>query len=117
MKVNIVAVFFLDLSKVFDSVQHYILLCKLEKLYGFRENALELQKSYLTNRVQYTKIGNSKSKPLKIDRGIPQGSLLGPLLFMFYVNDLPQVSEFSTTLFADDTYLAQSDKSLVSLET
>ena len=108
---------FLDLSKVFDSVQHDILLCKLEKLYGFRENALEFLKSYLTNRVQYTKIGNSKSKPLKMDCDIPQGSSLGPLLFILYVNDLPQVSEFSTTLFADDTYLAQSDKSLVSLET
>ena len=108
---------FLDLSKAFDSVQHDVLLCKLEKLYGFRGNALELMKSYLTNRVQYTKIGNSKSKLLKIDCGVPQGSSLGPLLFMLYVNDLPQVSEFSTTLFADDTYLALSDKSLVSLET
>ena len=94
---------FLDLSKAFDSVQHDILLCKLEKLYGFRGNALELMKSYLTNRVQYTKIGNSKSKQLKIDCGVPQGSSLDPLLFMLYVNDLPQVSEFSTTLFADDT--------------
>ena len=116
MKENIVAVF-LDLSKAFGSVQHDILLCMLEKLYGFRGNALELIKSYLTNRVQYTKIGNSKSKHLKIDCGFPQGSSLGPLLFILYVNDLPQVSEFSTTLFADDTYLALSDKSLVSLET
>ena len=56
---------FLDLSKAFDSVQQDILLCKLEKLYGFRGNALELMKSYQTNRLQYTKIGNSKSKQLK----------------------------------------------------
>ena len=108
---------FLDLSKVFDSVQHDILLCKLEKLNGFRGNALELLKSFLTNRVQYTKIGNSKSKPLKVDCGVPQGSSLGPLLFILYANDLSKVSEFSTTLFADDTHLALSDKSLVSLET
>ena len=74
-------------------------------------------KSYLTNRVPYTKIGNSKSKQQKIDYGVPQGSSLGPLLFMLYVNDLPQVSEFSTTLFVDDTYLALSDKSSASLET
>ena len=94
-----------------------MLLCKSEKLYGFQGNALELLKSYLTNRVQYTKIGNSKSKQLKIDCGVPQGSSHSPLLFMLYVDDFPQVSKFSTTLFADDTYLALSDKSLVSLET
>ena len=74
-------------------------------------------KSYLTNRVQYTKTSNSKSKQLKIDCGVPLGLSLGPLLFMLYVNDRPQVSEFPTMLFADDTYLALSDKSLVSLET
>ena len=94
----------IDLCKAFDSVQHDILLYKLEKVYGFRETALELLKSYLTNRVQYTKINNSKSKQLKIDCGVPQGSSLGSLLFMLYVNDLPQVSEFSTTLFADNTW-------------
>ena len=108
---------FLDLSKAFDSVQHDILLCKLEKLYGFRGNALILMKSYLSNRVQYTKIGNSKSKHLKIDCGVPQRSSLCPLFFMPYVNDHPQVSEISSTLFADVTYLALSDKSFVSLET
>ena len=89
---------FLDLSKAFDFVQRDILLCKLEKLYGFRGNCLELLTSYLTNRVQYTTIGYSKSKQLKIDCGVPQGSSLGPLLFMFYVNDLPQVSVFSNAI-------------------
>ena len=65
---------FLDLSKAFDSVQHDILFCKLEKLYGFRGNALELLNSYLIKRVQEIKIGNGKPKQLKIDCGIPQGS-------------------------------------------
>ena len=72
----------------------------------FGGNALKPLKCYLTNRVQYTKIGNSISKQLKIDCGVPLGSSLRPLLFRLYVNDFPLISEFSSTLFADDTYLA-----------
>ena len=108
---------FLDLSKRFDSANHNILLSKLEKLYGFRRNALKLLKSYLTNRVRCTKIGNSKSKHLKIDCGVPQGSSFGQLLFTLHVNDLILVTKFSTSPFADDSYLALSNKSFVSLET
>ena len=74
-------------------------------------------KNYLTNRLQDTKIGNGKSKQLNIDCGVPQRSSLGPLLFMLYVNNHPLVSEFYTTLFADDIYLALPRKSLMSFET
>ena len=64
-------------------------------------------KSYFNNRYQYTKISKSKSTLRKIKCGVPQGSSLGLLLFILYINDLPLASEFSTTLFADDTYLIE----------
>ena len=72
--------------------------------------------SYLTNRYQYTKIGDSKSSQQQINCSIAQGSSLGPFSFLLYVNDLPLVSQFSTTLFADDTLLALSDANLSRLE-
>ena len=81
------------------------LIKKLECMYGFRGIALELMKSYFNNRYQYTKIAESKSTLRKIKCGVPQGSSLGPLLFILYIKDLPLASEYSTTLFAVDTYL------------
>ena len=73
-------------------------------------------KSYFNNRYQYIKISKSKSTLRKIKCGVPQGSSLGPLLFILYINDLPLASEFSTTLFADDTYLTLSHNNLFELE-
>ena len=73
-------------------------------MFGFRGSALRLMESYLSNRLQYTKIGDSKSRKQLIDCGVSQGSSLGLLLFLLHVNDLPQMSELWTTLFADDTY-------------
>ena len=107
---------FLDLSKAFDSVNHDILLQKLENFFGIRGKLQQILKSYLTNRCQYTEVGNAKSSNQKINCGVPQGSTLGPLLYIMYVNDLPSASEFSTTLFADDTYLALADNNLLRLE-
>ena len=99
---------FLDLSKDFDSVDHKILLHKLERLFGMRGTVLSVMQSCLTNRYQYTKILNTMSSYKSIGCDIPQGSSLGPLLFLMYVNDLPKASKFQTTLFADDTYLCLS---------
>ena len=70
----------------------------------------------MSNRKQYIKIENCKSDLTKIDNGVPQGSSLGPLLFLLYVNDLLLASQFDTILFADDTFLAMSDNNLFKLQ-
>ena len=106
----------LDLSKAFDTVDHHILLCKLKNYFGIRGKSLNLIKSYLTNRRQYTKISNNFSDELETNCGVPQGSCLGPLLFLLYINDLPLASQMNTTLYADDTYLMMSDLNLTSLQ-
>ena len=104
---------FLDLKKAFDTADHYLLLQKLEITYGLRGIALDIMKSYLTNRQQYNKIDNKHSTKQNINCGVPQGSSLGPLLFILYINDLPLASLFSSTPFADDT---MADKNLDTLE-
>ena len=108
---------FLDLSKAFDTVNHTILLEKLYRSFGIRGVAHELFRSYLTDRLQCTVVSNSVSCNRPVRCGIPQGSCLGPLLFLLYVNDLPNISQFHTTLFADDTLLMLADKNLETLET
>jgi len=100
---------FVDLKKAFDTVNHEILLCKLE-YYGIRGLALRLLTSYLQGRRQAVRIGSTISNYKALEIGIPQGSNLGPLLFLFYINDLPNVCDiFAYTLFADDTTLLASD--------
>ena len=106
----------LDLSKAFDTVNHAILVGKLDRLFGIMGKGLDILKSYSFNRYQFTKIGNIKSTKHKISCRVPLGSTLGPLLFILYFNDLPLASQFSTTLFADDTCLALSDINLSNLE-
>ena len=108
-------IIFLDLKKAFDTVDHQILLSKLEKL-GFGENFYNLFKDYFNNRKQYVDVNNVSSHLLKMSTGVPQGSILGPTLFLLYVNDLPSASDFETRLFADDTVLIMNDVCLSSFE-
>ena len=103
---------FIDLQKAFDTVDHQILLRKLEH-YGIRGIANDWFKSYLLNRQQFVSINGFDSKKQKIKLGVPQGSVLGPLLFLIYINDLHQSVKFSTTRhFADDTNLLIIDKTI-----
>ena len=103
---NLVLSIFLDFRKAFDSVNHDILLSKLN-FYGVRGLAHSWFCSYLDNRMQYTAVGDARSPLEKIRFGVPQGSLLGPLLFLVFINDLPNCSDkFKFVLFADDSALS-----------
>ena len=106
---------FLDLNKAFDTVNHDVLLHKIKNFYGFRGLALKLIQSYLSNRKQYTMMESCKSDLTKIECGVPQGSSLGPLLFLLYINNLPLASQFDTILFANDTFSAMSGNNLFKL--
>ena len=108
---------FIDVSKAFDSLNHGILLNKLEH-YGVRGYVLNWFSSYLTNRFQYTESNNVCSSYALLVSGVPQGSVLGPLLYLIYVNDIFYVSNvIKTVLYADDTVLIASSFNIASLIT
>jgi len=93
---------YLDLMKAFDTVTHELLLKKLEH-YGFRGITLKLMTSYLSNRKQCVSYGNLLSDYQLIKTGVPRGSILGPILFNLFVNDLPHISpDDKFYIFADD---------------
>ena len=94
-------VFFLDLRKAFDTIDHGILL---QKLYhsGFRGPINQYLASYLSGRKQHIQVGNFKSDSLPITKGVPQGSILGPLLFCLFINDIVDAVDVEVVLFADD---------------
>ena len=107
---------FIDLKKAFDTVDHKILLDKLYH-YGFRGIVNQWFSSCLEDRTPTTQIGSFISPENNITFGVPQGSVLGPLLFLIYINDIQECSEkLQFFLFADDTNILYADNNLKSLE-
>ena len=102
-----VGICFFDLAKAFDTVWHRGLFGKLAHQYGITGSALTWLKSYLTDRTQCVKVAGVLSQELPVLSGVPQGSILGPLLFLLFVNDLPNVTA-GVSLYADDTTLIRS---------
>ena len=113
-KIN--GIVFLDIRKAFDSINHKILLRKLKNQFGIHDIELKWFESYLTNREQVCLENGHTSLPKKIRCGVPQGSILGPLLFLLYVNDMPDHSKKTTPyLYADDTQISSSSYDLETL--
>lgn len=109
------AAIFIDLQKAFDTVPHVDILDKLYK-YGIRGNTFNIFKSYLSERIQYVSLGNCNSSTQHIQYGIPQGSILGPILFLLYINDIFAAPfKGNIQLFADDAVLVFENGSLASL--
>ena len=101
---NQVLIIFLDFAKAFDKVCHQSLLVKL-KTYGFSVAIIKWIKDFLTDRKQRVVIGDNNSSWENVTSGVPQGSVLGPLLFVIFINDMPQVVKHILKLFADDSKL------------
>lgn len=105
-----------DVQKAFDSVKHKILLQKLTA-YNFSPTATAWLENYLTQRLQFVSLNHTLSDHSPISTGVPQGSILGPLLFLLYINDLPSAINSSSTLsiYADDTVLLSHSNNLTNL--
>ena len=113
---NVNAVVFLDLKKAFDTVDHDILISKL-CAYGIRGTSIEWFKSYLSERNQKCFLNGSLSSNRVLSCGIPQGTILGSLLFLLYISDLPNcLMHYQSRMYADDTHLTLAGNSVDSIE-
>lgn len=120
---NPVFALYMDMTKAFDLVNHQLLLRKLEA-YGVRGNCLELLRSYISNRTQITHISRIcpktktetiyRSSPKTVTRGVPQGSVLGPLLFLIFINDISQCTNDKMVLYADDCTIVSNSYNTIS---
>ena len=92
---------YLDFAKAFDTVPHKRLIKKLEG-YGVHDNVLKWIEDFLSDRTQYVSVNGEKSNSMPVTSGVPQGSVLGPVLFIYFINDMPNVTKEDMNLFADD---------------
>ena len=105
----------IDLQNAFDTIDHQILIKKMKYL-GFYKNVIAWFKSYLSERKFKININTSYSSPPKLICGVPQGSILGPLLFLVYINDLPQAVVSDSLLYADDTCIVFQHENVTETE-
>ena len=104
-----VDIFYLDFQKAFDTVPHYRLFTKLSS-FGIHEKMLNMIRDFLSDRTFKVIVGDSKSDSFKVTSGVPQGSVLGPILFLLYINDLPDNIKNHVALFADDVKMVAKSR-------